>query len=142
VQEGGLVDLPQTRQVMRRNTAQAAIRGFGTWWMDLPAQGWFNDAGIWEEMALLRPVDAAMLERRGPFAPEIAAIVDEDSMCHLPGGSAAFASDLIHDARAALGRCGAPYGQYLLDDFLVGRVPAKLQVFLSAWALAPGKRAA
>ena len=29
------------------------------------------------------------------------------------------------------------YGQYLLDDVLVGRVPAKLQVFLSAWALAP-----
>ena len=55
VQEGGLVDLEQTRQVMRRNTAQAAIRGFGTWWMDLPAQGWFNDARIWEEMVLLRP---------------------------------------------------------------------------------------
>ena len=66
VQEGGLVDLEQTRQVMRRNTAQAAIRGFGTWWMDLPAQGWFNDARIWEEMALLRPLDAAMLAAAGP----------------------------------------------------------------------------
>jgi hypothetical protein len=142
VQEGGLVDLQQTRQVMRRNTAQAAIRGFGTWWMDLPAQGWFNDARIWEEMALLRPLDAAMLERRGPFAPEIAAIVDEESMCHLPGGSAAVASNLVYDARAALGRCGAPYGQYLLEDVLVGRVPAKLQVFLSAWALSPVRRAA
>jgi hypothetical protein len=63
-------------------------------------------------------------------------------MCHLPGGSAAFASDLIYMARAALGRCGAPYGQYLLDDALAGRVPAKLQVFLSAWALSPGQRAA
>jgi hypothetical protein len=142
VQEGGLVDLEQTRQVMRRNTAQAAIRGFGTWWMDLPAQGWFNDARLWEEMALLRPVDAAMLDRRGPFAPEIAAIVDEESMCHLPGGSAAFAGNLIYDARAALGRSGAPYGQYLLDDALVGRVPAKLQIFLSAWALPRAKRAA
>ena len=142
VQEGGLVDLEQTRQVMRRNTAQAAIRGFGTWWMDLPAQGWFNDARIWEEMSLLRPLDDAMLQRVGPFAPAIAAVVDEESMCHLPGGSAALASDLIYDARAALGRCGAPYGQYLLDDVLVGRVPAKLQVFLSAWALTPAKRAA
>jgi hypothetical protein len=142
VQEGGLVNLEQTRQVMRRNTAQAAIRGFGTWWMDLPAQGWFNDARIWDEMALLRPLDTAMLQRRGPFAPEIAAIVDEESMCHLPGGSAVLASDLIYDARAALGRCGAPYGQYLLDDVLVGRVRAKLRVFLSAWALTPGKRSA
>ncbi len=141
VQEGGLVDLQQTRQVMRRNTAQAAIRGFGTWWMDLPAQGWFNDARIWKEMLLLDSVDAAMLDRREPFAPEIAAIVDEESMCHLPGGSAVLARSLIYDARAALGRCGAPYGQYLLDDVLVGRVPAKLQVLLSAWALSPAKRA-
>ena len=127
---------------MRRNTAQAVLRGFGTWWMDLPAEGWFNDARIWEEMSLLRPVDAAMLERRGPFAPEIAAVVDEESMCHLTGGSAAFAGELIYHSRAALGRSGAPYGQYLLDDVLVGRVPAKLQVFLSAWALPPAKRAA
>ncbi|MGE5609811.1 MAG: hypothetical protein ACM359_11190, partial [Bacillota bacterium] len=141
VQEGGLVDLEQTRQVMRRNTAQATLRGFGTWWMDLPAQGWFNDARIWEEMTLLRPVDDAMLQRRRAFAPEIAAIVDEDSMCHLTGGSATFASDLIYHARAAIGRCGAPYGQYLLDDSLAGRIPAKLQIFLSAWALSPEKRA-
>jgi beta-galactosidase len=142
VQEGGLVDLEQTRQVMRRNTAQAALRGFGTWWMDLPAQGWFNDARIWEEMSLLRPVDIAMLGRRGPFAPEIAAVVDEDSMCHLPGGSATFAADLVYHGRAALGRSGAPYGQFLLEDVLVGRVPAKLEVFLSTWALPPAKRAA
>ena len=142
VQEGGLVNLEQTRQVMLRNSAQAALRGFGTWWMDLPAQGWFNDARIWEEIVRLRPVDAAMLERKEPFTPDIAAIVDEDSMCHLPGGSAAFAGELIYHGRAALGRSGAPYGQYLLDDAIAGNIPAKLQFFLSAWALTPEKRAA
>ncbi|MCY3024526.1 MAG: beta-galactosidase, partial [Planctomycetota bacterium] len=142
VQEGGLVNLEQTRQVMLRNTAQAALRGFGTWWMDLPAEGWFNDARIWEEIVRLRPVDAAMLQRQAPFTPDIAAIVDEDSMCHLPGGSAAFAAELVYHGRAALARSGAPYGQYLLDDALAGTVLAKLQVFLSAWALTPEKRAA
>ncbi|MGD0088881.1 MAG: hypothetical protein ABSE73_03080 [Planctomycetota bacterium] len=142
VQEGGLVNLEQTRQVLLRNTAQAALRGFGTWWMDLPAQGWFNDARLWDEIVRLRPVDAAMLERKVPFTPEIAAIVDEDSMCHLPGGSAAFAGELIYDSRAALGRSGAPYGQYLLDDARAGNIHAKLQIFLSAWALTPEKRAA
>ena len=141
-QEGGLVNLEQTRQVMRRNTAQAALRGFGTWWMDLPAQGWFNDARIWEEISLLQPVDAAMLKRKTRFMPDIAAIVDEDSMCHLPGGSAAFAAELICHVRAALGRSGAPYGQYLLDDAVAGRIPAKLQVFLAAWALTPEERTA
>ncbi|MBU0607658.1 MAG: hypothetical protein KKI08_07205, partial [Armatimonadetes bacterium] len=36
--------------------------------------------------------------------------------------------------------CGAPYGQYLLDDALAGKVPAKLQFFLAAWALTPAER--
>lgn len=140
VQEGGLVDLQQTQQVMLRNTAQAALRGFGTWWMDLPSQGWFNDARIWEQIVRLRPVDEAMTKRARPFTPDIAAVVDEDSMCHLPGGSAAFARPLIYEARAALGRSGAPYGQYLLEDVAAGNVPAKLQVLLSAWALTPEER--
>jgi hypothetical protein len=142
VLEGGLVDLEQTQQVMLRNTAQEALRGFGSWWMDLPAQGWFNDARIWEMMVKLQPVDAALAQRARPFTPEIAAIIDEDSMCHLPGGSATFARPLIYEARAALGRSGAPYGQYLLEDVIAKNVPAKLQVYLAAWALTPQERAA
>lgn len=142
VQEGGLVDLKQTQQVMLRNTAQAALRGFGTWWMDLPGQGWFNDAAIWEQIVRLRPVDDAMARRAAPFTPEIAAIIDEDSMCHLTGGSALAARPLIYEGRAALGRSGAPYGQYLMTDALAGRVPARLQFYLSAWRLSPEQRAA
>ena len=72
--------------------------------MDLPAQGWFNDARIWEEMVRLHPVDSAMLNRERPFTPDIAAILDEDSMCHLPGGSAALATELVYDALRAPGR--------------------------------------
>ncbi len=142
VQEGGLVNLRQTQQVMLRNTAQAALRGFGTWWMDLPGEGWFNDAAIWEEQKRLMPVEHAMLKRARPFTPEIAAIVGGDSMCHLTGGSGVAAKPLIYDARAALGRCGAPYGQFTLADALAGKVPAKLQIFLAAWSLTPSERRA
>ena len=137
---GGLADLAQTRSVMRRNTAQAAIRGFGTWWMDLPAAGWFADPRIWEEMKLLGPIDEALLRRERAFAPEIAAIVDEDSMCHLAGGAHVAGLPLIYEGRQVLGRVGAPYGQYMLADAIAGRVPAKLQVFLAAWALTPEER--
>ncbi len=142
VQEGGLVNLRQTQQVMLRNTAQAALRGFGTWWMDLPGEGWFNDAAIWEEQKRLRPVEQAMVKRAQPFAPEIAAIVGEDSLCHLTGGSSLAAKPLIYDGRAALGRCGAPYGQFALPDALAGNVPAKLQFFLASWSLTPADRQA
>ncbi len=140
VQEGGLVNLKQTQQVMLRNTAQAALRGFGTWWMDLPGQGWFNDAAIWQEIVRLRPVDDAMLERENAFTPEIAAIIDERSICHLTGGSALAVRPLIYESRAALGRSGAPYGQYLLQDVIAGEVPAKMQVFLAAWHLTSEQR--
>lgn len=141
-QEGGLVNLRQTQQVMLRNTAQAALRGFGTWWMDLPGEGWFNDAAIWEEQKRLMPVEQAMVKRARPFTPEIAAIVGEDSLCHVTGGSSVVAKPLIYDARAALGRCGAPYGQLTLTDALAGKVPAKLQIFLAAWSLTANERRA
>jgi hypothetical protein len=35
---------------------------------------------------------------------------------------------------------GAPYGQYLLDDVVRGRVQAKLYVFLNAWQLSTAQR--
>jgi hypothetical protein len=126
-QEGTIVNLQQTQDIMLRNTAQAALRGFGTWWMDLPGWGWFNDAEIWREMKRLRPVDEAMLKRSAPFAPEIAVIIDEMSMHHLTRGSG-----LVHD-RSVFGRIGAPYGQYLMDDVYQRNVSARMKVFLSAW---------
>lgn len=140
VQEGGLVNVKQTQQVMLRNTAQASLRGFGTWWMDLPGQGWFNSPLIWEQQERLHSVDAAMAQRATPFTPEIGAIIDEASMCLLTGGSSVAARPLIYDARAALGRSGAPYGQYLLRDILEERVAPRMQVFLSAWQLTAEQR--
>ncbi|MCD6361406.1 MAG: hypothetical protein J7M38_11170 [Armatimonadetes bacterium] len=137
---GGVADLQQTRDVMLRNTAQAALRGFATWWMDLPARGWFDDPAIWEVMVRLAPVDRALLRRTRPFTPEIAAVIGEDSMCHLAGGSNVVSRPLIYIARAALGRCGAPYGQYMLAQAVAGEVPAKLQIYLAAWALTPEQR--
>jgi hypothetical protein len=110
--------------------------------MDLPAEGWFNEAAIWEVQKKLMPVEQAMLKRARPFAPEIAAIVGEDSMCHLTGGSSVAAKPLIYDSRADLGRCGAPYGQFTLADALAGKVSAKLQVFLAAWSLTSSERRA
>ena len=133
-QEGTIVNLRQTQDIMLRNTAQSALRGFASWWMDLPGLGWFNDAEIWREMKRLRPVDEAMLKRPAPFAPDIAAIIDEASLCCLTRGTG-----LVFE-RGILARCGAPYGQYLMRDVLDGNVPARMKVFLAAWRLTPAQR--
>jgi len=61
-------------------------------------------------------------------------------MCHLTGGSSVLARPLVYEARAALGRSGAPYGQYLLGDVVAGRVPARLQFLLAAWSLTAADR--
>ena len=139
-QEGVCMDLAQTRQVLLRNTAQAIIRGFGCWWMDLPACGWYMDARLWELMKQLEPFDRAMFDRKHPFAPEVAAIVDEESMMYVSIGRVS--SLFVGAPRAAYGRAGAPYGQYLLSDVLKKPLDAKLQIFQSAWYMTPEKLAA
>lgn len=142
LEQGLTKDLKQTQYVLLRSTAQAALRGFGTWWMDLFGDGWYDDPAIWQVMKQLQPMDEAMLRRQSPFAPEIAAILDEDSMCCLTTGAAVVTTPLIYRGRTAFGRCGAPYGQYLLQDVVEGNVPARMWVFLSAWRLTPQQREA
>jgi len=137
---GATDTLRQSQQVLLRNTAHSALRGNGCWWMDLFGDGWYNDRDLWQPMVQLQAVDAAMAHRSRPFAPDIAAIIDEASMCHLTAGSALAASPLIYVGRTAFGRCGAPYGQYLLSDVLEGRVAPRVQFFLAAWMLTPEQR--
>ena len=88
VQEGTLVTLPQSRSVMLRNTAQEAIRGFGSWWMDLPGMGWYDSAELWDVQRGLMPLEHKMLARTAPFTPEIALIQDEESMIQVAGSRA------------------------------------------------------
>jgi hypothetical protein len=137
---GATDTLRQTQHVLLRNTAQAALRGNGCWWMDLFGDGWYNDPAIWQPMVQLRAVDAAMVRRARPFTPEIAAIIGEASMCHLTEGAALAAAPLISKSRADFGRSGAPYGQYLLSDVLENRAAPRVQFFLSAWMLTPEQR--
>jgi len=132
--------LEDTNKELVRNVAQEALRNFGTWWMDLGATGWFNDAGMWAEMARLKALDEAMLKKPTPFRPQVAAVIDERAMCRVSAGGALVTRPGVYEVRAPLGRMGAPYGQYLLDDVLAGRVKAKLYVLLNAWSLSAAER--
>lgn len=133
--------LAETNEELTRNVAQEALRNFGTWWMDLGASGWFNDPAMWAEMKRLRALDEPLLQHPTPFRPEVAAVMDERAMLRVAAGGSLVTRPGIYEARAALGRMGAPYGQYLLDDVLAGRVHARLYVFLDTWSLSPAERA-
>jgi len=134
--------LEETNQQLVRNVGQEALRNFGTWWMDLLATGWFNDRGMWAEMERLRALDEALLAGPTPYRPPIAAVIDEASMVRMAGGASAMAQAGIYEVRRALARTGAPYGQYLLDDVLAGKVEAEVYVFLNAWYLTADQRRA
>ncbi|MCX6901099.1 MAG: beta-galactosidase [Verrucomicrobia bacterium] len=132
--------LEDTNKELVRNVAQEALRNFGTWWMDLGATGWFNDPGMWAEMKRLRALDEPLLKKPTPFRPQVAAVIDERAMLRVAAGGTLVTRPGIYEVRAPLGRMGASYGQYLLDDVLAGRVKAKLQVFLNAWSLSAAER--
>ncbi|WP_165227992.1 beta-galactosidase [Aquisphaera insulae] len=134
--------LEDTNRELLRNVGQEAVRNFATWWMDLGATGWFNDPGMWREMDRLRAIDQPLLDRPGPYRPEVAAVIDERMMIMTAPAGVEVTRPGLYEVRAALGRLGAPYGQYLLDDVLAGRVRAKLYVILNAWRLSEAGRQA
>jgi len=125
--------LAETNHLMVRNTAQAACRNLACWWMDLGSSGWFNDPAIWAEMKRLAPVDQPFLDQPIPYRPEVAAIVDERAMIAVAEGGYRVTRKVVYEARASLGRMGAPFGQYLQDDVVGNRVDAKLLLFCSPW---------
>lgn len=130
----------ETCAQLRRNTAQCALRNFATWWMDLGMSGWFNHPQYWQEMKRLEALDQAMLKTPRPFRPEVAAVIDESSMTRVSFGGQVVTVPGVYSVRQPLGRMGAPYGQYLLDDVTAGRVSARMYVLLTAWSLSPDQR--
>ncbi len=132
--------LEATNAELTRNVAQESLRNFATWWMDLTQTGWFKDAAMWEQMKKLGALDEAMLKSPTPFNPEVAAVVDEIGMERVAAGSQNVIRACAYEARQKLGRMGAPYGQYLLDDVLAGKVKTKLYVMMNAWSLTAAQR--
>jgi hypothetical protein len=132
--------IEETNAQLLRNTSQCALRNFGTWWMDLGASGWFNDRRMWDQMKRLAALDDRLLAAPRPFQPAVAAVIDEASMIRVAAGGQVVTTPGVYEARIPLGRMGAPYGQYLLDDVVACRVQAKMHVFLTAWSLSPHQR--
>jgi hypothetical protein len=135
-----VTNVAETNEELARNVAQASLRNFATWWMDLGASGWFNDEKMWALMQQFDSLDKQMLAKPTAFRPQVAAVVDDRSVLRVAAGGQAVTGPALTEARRALGRMGAPYGQYLQDDVAAGRVDAKLYVFLTAWLLDPDER--
>ena len=127
--------------VLARNVVNEAARNFGTWWMDLGMAGWYDDPGMWRLNKRLAAVDRPFVQAPIPFRPQVAAVLDERSQMLAAPWAMDALNPAVYMARHALGRMGAPFGQYLLDDVAAGKVTARLYVLLNTWRLTTKQRA-
>ncbi len=138
----GAETLKQSIELLRRGLIVTGCRNFATWWMDLGGTGWFADPQLWTQMDLFKNLNQERQDHPLAFKPEVAVLADERALQLVTGSGLARAASgsLMYSGREDLNRIGAPYGQYLLDDFLVGKVGAKLRAFLAAYALTGAER--
>ena len=131
--------LAETNAELLRNTGQCAVRNFATWWMDLGQVAGSTTRGCGPNAAA-RALDDPLLAKPRPFRPDVAAVLDESSMLRVAAGGAIVTVPGVYHARQPLGRMGAPYGQYLQDDVVAGKVKAKIYVLLTPWCLTADQR--
>lgn len=134
----------KTLNVLKRNMSHEAVRNIGSWWMDLGGNGWFNDPKLWELKAAFKKIEGDMASNPSPYEPEIALVFDETSGLYCAArGASRHITHVFGISRGTLNRVGAPFGHYLLDDFLFGKpVKSKLDVYAVAYALDGKKRRA
>jgi len=121
--EGSAVDLEGARRVLLRDTAQAAIRGFGCWWMDLMGRGWHDSPELWDVQKALMPVERALLGRERPYAPDVALVLDEEQMIR-QSAAEQDRGKALGELREVAARSSVPFGQYLRN--VDREIPAKI----------------
>jgi len=118
--------LDETRAVMRRGFGYALTKGMGIWWWDQEGRwGKAVDGGVWyasdeirSEFALYQRLWRRALAQRERVLPrpEIAVIYDPGSCRWQQSSWRDLSYDLIYRQADPLGKMGAPYEIFSLDD--------------------------
>jgi len=94
--------------------------------------GWYDDERILRDIEQMRSIaDQTVAWDRAPVS-QIAFIVDPQSLAYLRSHNGVTDGFLLHQL-PQLGRCGAPFGYYTVDD-LADLPPQRLYIFANAWA--------
>ncbi|NLH98769.1 MAG: hypothetical protein GX446_04670 [Chthonomonadales bacterium] len=132
-----------TESVHARAIGTALAHQTGISWMDLWGQGWLDSDQIWARIGQFADIYERSVKTRRVQTPDVVALLDERSICHL-SGSNGLIKRIVHGNREALLRCGATVGFYLQRDVLLKSFPtdAKLYLFLNPYRLSEEERAA
>jgi len=121
--------IEETLAVTRRNFGAFLSHRCGLWIFDLLSDGRWNDKAFWDSVALLRRM-AAELRSESPFRPEVAFVVDEESVHYLRATTWPVLLHSLSRWRAELDRTGTPVGYYLQSD--LPRLPDSIKVLILA----------
>lgn len=129
-------NIEETLAVSRRNVANCLTHRCGVWVFDLLSDGRWYDKTFWDAVPLYRRMAA---ESRGAavFRPEVAMVVDEDSVHFLRASTHPLLIHSLSWQRSELDRIGTPVGYYLQSD--LARLPDSVRVLIMANAYHIGK---
>ena len=121
--------MAETFAVARRTIGIALTHRAGCWVFDLLSDGRWNTPDFWHSTALFRRI-AAELRSDPSFQPEVAFVVDEDSIHWLRADAPPVLRHSLYSWRAELDRTGTPVGYYLQND--LPRLPQSVKVLILA----------
>lgn len=142
-------NLQETLSMLKRNFAYTLCKGrTGEWWWDQetsdkiamrPAR--FDSPEIWSLFAQMSKISEESLDQNCSSVSEIAVFYDEGTPLHLAPQWNGPGRNVVVKQIMPLGRIGAPYDIYALDDVAKTR-PYKMYVMLNAFHLSDAQRQA
>ena len=131
--------------VLRRNLVGTLTSGGTAWWMD-QGIGWFNDAGLLEDIAAQRRLAEDLLRGDRSSTAQVAVIVSQESSRYMWYDGALTEASLVMQL-SELGAMGAPFEVFDATDLerLFSRPEARnyrLVIFLNCLYLSPDERQA
>lgn len=132
-----LPDFSSAHNVILREIAQDAIRSGGFWFFDLEGRGWWQSSELWKPLARYKGFRDRILGAEGPYIPDVAIVVGEESVWMLATGTDCRRLMLpeVGNSRLVPPKAGLSFGQYLLSDAVRRPLGSRVQLFPVAWRL-------
>lgn len=121
--------LEETLSLNRRNYANFLTHKAGFWYFDLLSDGRWHDEQFWKTAPLLRRM-AATARDESLYAPEVAFVVDEESVHALASNTHPYLLQSLGNWRHEVARLGTTVGYYLQSD--LPKLPESVKVVILA----------
>lgn len=134
--------VPDSLQLLKAVFAKVLASGEPAWWFDLWG-GWYDHPETLRLFGEMQRLGDESLQHSSQSAAQIAVVLDENAYRYLPAGVSQFGGRFawIEAQLSQLGKVGAPYDFYLLDDLRdLDLARYRMIVFLNAFVLSAEQR--